>query len=128
MSASKLKFLEVAEEMDLIKEDRHGVMREFTVAQFEDFLKEGMRVDDILTNGEKQNLVRHELENIRALAEDNHIPGYPSYSLYEGQSIFQVCQMYGIVTKLYPLHDEETLKKLGPQWYMTIFGKQPVGK
>lgn len=114
--------------MDLMKEDRNGVMREFSVSQLEDFLKDGMHVDDLLTESEKQLLVRHELENIRALAEDNHIPGYPSYSLYEGQSIVQVCQMYEIVNKMYPLHNYESLKKLGSSWYLNIFGKQPVGK
>lgn len=111
-----------------MRDDRNGVMREFTVAQLDDFLKDGMHVDDLLTATEKQTLVRHELENIRALAEDDHIPGYPSYSLYEGQSIFKVCQMNGIVTKMYPLHDDEALKKLGNCWYMSLFGKQPVGE
>jgi hypothetical protein len=31
--------------------------------------------------------VRHELENIRALTEDDQVPGYPAFRLYEGQSI-----------------------------------------
>lgn len=128
LSASKIKFLEVAEDMELIKEDRNGQMREFTVAQLEDFLPDDMHVDDLLTMAERQNIVRHELENIRALAEDDHIPGYPTYTLYEGQSIFQVLQMYEIVTKMFPLHDEEALKKLGRSWYMSVFRKQPFGK
>ncbi|XP_018568866.1 anoctamin-10 isoform X2 [Anoplophora glabripennis] len=125
LSASKIKFLEVAEDMELIKQDRNGQMREFTVAQLEDFLPEDMHVEDLLTMAERQNIVRHELENIRALAEDDHIPGYPTYTLYEGQSIFQVLQMYEIVTKMFPLHDDETLKKLGRSWYMSVFKKQP---
>lgn len=114
--------------MELIKKDRNGLMREFTVAQLEDFLPDDMHVDDLLTMAERQNIVWHELENIRALAEDDHIPGYPTYTLYEGQSIFQVLQMYEIVTKMFPLHDEEALKKLGRSWYMSVFRKQPFGK
>ncbi|KAJ8935741.1 hypothetical protein NQ314_012667 [Rhamnusium bicolor] len=128
LSASKIKFLEVAEEMELIKEDRNGQMREVTVAQLEEFLPSDMHVDDLLTMAERQNIVRHVLENIRALAEDDHIPGYPTFTLYEGQSIFQVCEQYGIVTKMFPLHDEEALKKLGRSWYMSPFKKQPLGK
>lgn len=125
ISASKIKFLETAEEMELMKLDRSGQMREFTVAQLEDFLPEDMHVDDLLTMSERQTIVWHELDNIRALAEDDHIPGYTNYTLYEGQSIFQVCQKYKLVTKVYPLHDQEALKKLGQKWYLSLFEKQP---
>ncbi|CAH1183687.1 unnamed protein product [Phaedon cochleariae] len=125
LSATKMKFLEAAEEMELMKEDRIGVMREFTVASLEDFVPEDMHLDDFLTPSERQTIVKHELDNIRALAEDDHIPGFPTYSLYEGQSIFHVCQKWGIVTKVYPLHDDEAIKRLGKQWYWTVFGKQP---
>ncbi|KRT81314.1 hypothetical protein AMK59_4973, partial [Oryctes borbonicus] len=103
VSASKIKFLEAAEEMEIAKMDKNGQMREFTVEQLEDFLPEGMSVEDLLTNSERQTIVRHELENIRALAEDDHIPGFPSYTLYEGQSIIHVCQDCNIITKIYPL-------------------------
>nr|XP_023025137.1 anoctamin-10-like [Leptinotarsa decemlineata] len=125
LSASKIKLLEAAEEMELMKQDRNGHIREFTVASLEDFLPEDKHVDDLFTTADKQTIIRYELENIRALAEDDHIPGYPTYSLYVGQSIFQVCQKWNIVRKSYPLHDEETLKKLGKKWYMTVFSKQP---
>lgn len=128
ISASKIKFLETAEELEMIKEDRSGQMREFTVAQLEDFLKDDMHDDDLLTMSERQTIVRHELENIRALPEESHIPGYVTYSLYEGQSILQVCEKWGIVGKCFPLHDEETLKKLGSVWYWTLFTKQPIGE
>ncbi|KAJ8969671.1 hypothetical protein NQ317_002698 [Molorchus minor] len=126
VSASKIKFLEVAEEMELRKKDRSGKMREFTVAQLEDFLPDDMHVDDLLTVAERQSIVRHELENVRALAEDDHIPGYATCNLYEGQSILQVCQEYGILTNMFPLHDHEVLKKFGKDWYMSALKKQPI--
>jgi anoctamin-10 len=87
ISASIIKFLEVAEELDLKKSDRCGLIREFTVSELDDFLEDGMHVDDLLTTAERQYIVRHELENIRALKEDDHVPGYPGFRLYEGQSI-----------------------------------------
>jgi anoctamin-10 len=87
VSASKIKFLEVAEELELRKRDKCGLIREFTVSQLDDFLEDGMHVDDLLTTAEKQYIVRHELENIRALTEDDQVPGYPDFRLYEGQSI-----------------------------------------
>ena len=70
--------------------DASGLFREFTVSQLDDFLQEGMHVDDLLTIAEKQYIVRHELENIRALNEDDEVPGFPAFRLYEGQSISKV--------------------------------------
>lgn len=127
ISASRIKFLETAEEMEMIKEDSSGQMREFTVAQLEDFLQDNMHEDDLLTMSERQTIVRHELENIRALPEETHIPGYTTYTLYEGQSILQVCEKWNIIKKCYPLHDEDELKKLGANWYQRLFAKQPIG-
>jgi hypothetical protein len=87
VSASKIKFLEVAEELELKKCDKNGLIREFNVSQLDDFLEDGMHVDDLLTTAERQHIVRHELENIRAQKEDDQVPGYPAFRLYEGQSI-----------------------------------------
>jgi len=87
VSASKIKFLEVAEELELKKRDKNGLIREFTVSQLDDFLEDGMYVDDLLTTAERQYIVRHELENIRAQKEDDQVPDYPAFRLYEGQSI-----------------------------------------
>lgn len=112
----------------MVKMDIHGKMREFSVAQLEEFLPDGMLVEDLLTLSERQMIVMHELDNIRALAEDDHIPGYPSYTLYEGQSIMNVCQDCNIIFKIYSLHDREELKKLGRKWYLSVFRKQPFGK
>ncbi|XP_065163565.1 anoctamin-10 isoform X3 [Atheta coriaria] len=128
ISASQIKFLEAAEEMEIVKMDKHGVMREFVVNDLEEFLAEGMHTEDLLTVTERQKIVRHELENIRALAEDNFIPGYPNIDLYEGQSVLQVCLGKGIVSKVYPLHDRELLKKLGHSWYLTFFRTQPFAE
>lgn len=125
LSASKIKFLEVAEELELRKRDSAGLMREFLVSQLEDFLVDGMHVDDLLTTADRQAIVRHELENIRALPGDSCVPGYPHHRLYEGQSIVQVCLHWGILERLYPLHDHEELDRLGKQWYRSIFQQQP---
>ncbi|XP_044726729.1 anoctamin-10 isoform X2 [Chrysoperla carnea] len=124
ISATKIKFLELAEEMEIVKQDRFGVMREFTVDQLEDFLEPGMHVDDFLTTSERQTIVKHELDNLRALVEDVHIPGYVLYKLYEGQSIIELCVQVGLIELIYPLHDLEELKKLGSIWYKPLVLKQ----
>ncbi|KAF5294189.1 hypothetical protein FQR65_LT10900 [Abscondita terminalis] len=128
ISASKIKFLEAAEEMEIIKCDKSGQQREFTVSNLEDFLPDGMHVDDLLTCAEKQKIIKHELDNIRALPEDKHIFEYPNYTLYEGQSIIYLCRSKKLIESIYPVHDVETLKKLGKKWYLTLFGAQPIDK
>lgn len=125
ISASNIKFLEAAEEMEIMKSDKNGQFREFTVNDIEEFLPDGMHVEDLFTTSERQSIIRHELENIRALTEDNKIPGYNNTTLYEGQSIIHVCLNRKIIKKLYPLHDKEELKKLGKRWYLGLFRKQP---
>ncbi|XP_018321990.1 anoctamin-10 isoform X2 [Agrilus planipennis] len=126
VSASPIKFLEIAEEMELVKRDKHGQMREFTVNDLENFLVDGMNVDDFLTSAERQAIIRHELENIRALPTDIHVPGYPFYSMCEGQSVLHKCIQCGIISSIYALHDQEHLKKLGRSWYRSVFQKQPL--
>lgn len=129
ISATKIKFLELAEELEIVKSDRNGVLREFTVNQLEDFVEPGMHVEDFLTTAERQTLVKHELDNIRALPEDAKIPGYMMYELYEGQSIIELCYKLGIIEATYALHDSEHLKKLANVWYKPLFLKQqPFGK
>lgn len=118
ISASKIKLLEAAEDMELMKANRSGEMREFTIKQLDDFLPEDMSIEDMFTPAEKQVVVRHELENIRALAEDQHVPGFADMVLYEGQSIIAVLKKMSVVTQMYPLHDKEQLKKLGQNWYL----------
>ncbi|CAG2068127.1 unnamed protein product, partial [Timema podura] len=128
VSASSIKFLEVAEELEIKKKDSQGLVREFTVSQLEDFLLDGMHVQDLITTADKQYIVRHELENIRALEEDTHVPGYPTLTLYEGQSIVQVCLHWQLLDSIYPLHDLEALEKLGNKWYWALFENQPFGE
>ncbi|KAF5303166.1 hypothetical protein FQA39_LY10079 [Lamprigera yunnana] len=126
ISASKIKFLEAAEEMEIIKCDKSGQQREFTVSNLEDFLPDGMHIDDLLTTAEKQKIIKHELDNIRALPEDKFIPEYKNYALYEGQSILHLCLSNNLIKSIFPLHDEEMLKKLGKNWYMKLFSTQPI--
>lgn len=76
VSASKIKLLEAAEQLELQKKDKEGRLREFSVGHLEDFLvNDNMTVNDILTTSDKQKIVRHELENIRVTNHDNFLPG-----------------------------------------------------
>ena len=86
VTSGSQQLLELAEEMDIRKRDKHGVLREFTMHELEDFINPADK-SELLSSSEKQTLVRHELENIRALSHEICVLGYPEYPLYEGQSI-----------------------------------------
>ncbi|XP_039279552.1 anoctamin-10 isoform X2 [Nilaparvata lugens] len=127
VSANHFKLLELAEELDIRKRDRKGSIRDFTMSAMDDFinLQSSDCSSDILSTAEKQSLVRHELENIRALENENSVPGYTNIHLYEGQSILMACLHWRLILQIFPLHDEEEVKKLGKLWFMSLFSKQP---
>uniref|UniRef100_A0A0A9W9V8 Anoctamin n=1 Tax=Lygus hesperus TaxID=30085 RepID=A0A0A9W9V8_LYGHE len=124
VTSGSQQLLELAEEMEIRKRDRHGVLREFTMHELEDFINPADKAE-LLSSSEKQTIVRHELENIRALNHEICVLGYPEYPLYEGQSILSACLHYGVIKQVYPLHDEEFIKKLGPKWYKQFLSPQP---
>lgn len=86
ISAGLTKLLELAEEIEMKKHDRFGVLREFTVKELSEFTHD-VDKENLLTTAEKQVLVKHEIENLRALEVDSTVPGYPHIALYEGQTI-----------------------------------------
>nr|XP_018904651.1 PREDICTED: anoctamin-10 isoform X1 [Bemisia tabaci]XP_018904652.1 PREDICTED: anoctamin-10 isoform X1 [Bemisia tabaci] len=120
--------LEVAEELEIRKRDKRGILRHFVVKELEEFLLYDGPVEDIFTSAEKQSIVRYELENIRALAEESYLPGYPHLKFYEGQSIISALLHWGLIIQVFPLHDEENVRKLGTQWYLAPFGHQPFNE
>ncbi|CAG5114785.1 unnamed protein product, partial [Candidula unifasciata] len=85
---------------------------------------------NFLTMAEKQRVIFKAIESIRASEEELFIPGYPKYLLYPGKSIIKKYLSRQIVINLYPLHDEEALKRLGSEWYTlkNYFRKQPLDK
>ena len=40
----------------------------------------------------------------------------------------ELCQHWKLLKRMYPLHDQEALEKLGKKWYRSLFGKQPLGE
>ncbi|XP_076358158.1 anoctamin-10-like [Tachypleus tridentatus] len=125
ISATDTRLLETAELMEIKKADKNGLLREFTLQDMDLFLHKGMNSSDLLTTSEKQRIIFHELENIRAV-DKQFLFGYPGIKLYAGQSIVQVCQNNGIIKQVFPLHDEEDIRKLEACWYKSFFSSQPV--
>ena len=127
LTASRIKLLETAERMELRKKDRDGFLRDFTCAELDEFLGEG-GVDGLLTMCEKQRIVLHELEHIRARSAEHRLPGYPGVQLYPGQSVTRLLLQEGIIAQLFPVHDSAELERLGKSWYAALFQRQPFGE
>ena len=127
LTASRIKLLETAERMEIRKKDRDGFLRDFTCAELDEFLGDG-GVDSLLTMCEKQRIVLHELEHIRARSAEHQLPGYPAIQLYPGQSVTRLLMQENIIAQLFPVHDPVELDRLGKSWYAALFQRQPFGE
>ncbi|KAB7497492.1 Anoctamin-10 [Armadillidium nasatum] len=95
--------------------------QDFSVRELDQFLFGDKTLDSVLTPSEREYCVRHELEGIRAKAEDAHVAGYPEIKMFPGQSIVDVYIKEELITDFYPLHDRVVLEDLGNRWYKSIF-------
>ncbi|XP_069112158.1 anoctamin-10-like isoform X1 [Argopecten irradians] len=127
VGGSTQRLLWAADMMDIKKEYRDGYHREFSVEDVSNF-RGSNDLDNFLTMSEKQKIILHELEAIKATEEDSTIAGYERVKLYSGNSIIKKYVSNGIISKMYPLHDEEEIKRLGAEWYqLKQFAKeQPI--
>ncbi|KAM8922282.1 anoctamin-10 isoform 3-T3 [Lycaon pictus] len=116
VGASKITLLLGAEAMGLVKECNDNTMRAFTYGTRHNFKDYDDDNDDFLTMAECQFIIKHELENLRA-RDEKMIPGYPQAKLYPGKSLLRRLLTSGIVIQVFPLHDNEALKKLEDSWY-----------
>ncbi|XP_055642087.1 anoctamin-10 isoform X2 [Toxorhynchites rutilus septentrionalis] len=116
VTATQMKFLEIADDMGFMKRTKTGIIRNFNVACLDDFFyDETMTVEDILTPADRQTIIKYALDNIRASQHEHHIPGTKT-QLYHGQSIIQAAQRMEIISNYYSLHDKPRLRKLRHVW------------
>uniref|UniRef100_A0A2K5YR43 Anoctamin n=1 Tax=Mandrillus leucophaeus TaxID=9568 RepID=A0A2K5YR43_MANLE len=126
VGASKIRMLLGAEAVGLVKECSDNTMRAFTYRTRQNFKGFDDNNDDFLTMAECQFIIKHELENLRA-KDEKMIPGYPQAKLYPGKSLLRRLLTSGIVIQVFPLHDNEALKKLEDSWYTRFALKyQPI--
>uniref|UniRef100_F6PR11 Anoctamin n=1 Tax=Callithrix jacchus TaxID=9483 RepID=F6PR11_CALJA len=126
VGASKIRMLLGAEAVGLVKECNDNTMRAFTYRTRQNFKGFDDNNDDFLTMAECQFIIKHELENLRA-KDEKMIPGYPQAKLYPGKSLLRRLLTSGIVIQVFPLHDNEALKKLEDTWYTRFALKyQPI--
>ncbi|KAM9592208.1 anoctamin-10 isoform 1-T2 [Trichechus inunguis] len=126
VGASNIRLLLGAEALGLVKECNDNTMRAFTYGSRQNFKGFDDNNDDFLTMAECQFIIKHELENLRA-RDEKMIPGYPQAKLYPGKSLLRRLITSGVVIQVFPLHDNEALKKLEDTWYTRLTLKyQPI--
>jgi len=104
ISASNEHLLRGAEEVGLRKKKLDGSF-DFFLSQSKD-LFEDLNQNDILL------IIKHDLDNLRAVKHET-IPGLQSVKpLYPGKSIIRRLYSAGVLSQCFPLHDQEYLKPL----------------
>lgn len=83
-----------------------------------------MDVDEILTAADRQLIVKHALDNIKADKDEKFIPGH-QVPLFHGQSIIHAMLTEELIVNMLSLHDKDIMKKLGPSWYAS-YKPQPI--
>uniref|UniRef100_H3BXL9 Anoctamin n=1 Tax=Tetraodon nigroviridis TaxID=99883 RepID=H3BXL9_TETNG len=116
VGATRQRLLSGAEEVGLFKEYNDGSMRGFTCANKHNFTEFRGDGDGFLSTAECQYIIKHELDTLRA-QDETHVPGHSQARLYPGKSIVRRLQSKGILVQVFPLHEQEELKRLSFSWY-----------
>lgn len=117
VAAPRCTLLRVTEDLGLCKTYQDGNMTSFSYEDRDSFCN----IDDMqrfLTLAERQFIVKHEMDSMRAL-ENQRIPGVPAPKgkLKARESIIQKLEKAGVIRNITPLHDQKKLTALGKQWY-----------
>ncbi|XP_078609248.1 anoctamin-10-like isoform X2 [Branchiostoma floridae x Branchiostoma japonicum] len=129
VSAPQERLLQGAEQMGLKKKYKDGSVRAFTFAERQNVEDYTESLEGMLTMSQSQYIIKVELDNIRALETENHIPGcsHPKARLYKGKSILSRMVSCHLLEKMYPVHNPEQLKRLQHDWYHLNKPKQLIG-
>ncbi|GFR93884.1 anoctamin [Elysia marginata] len=116
-----------AEEGRIQKKYKNGDLRDLSLTDIYNY-ENADDLDNFLTSAEKQRVILKAIESVRATDDETHIPGYSQHHLYPGKSIIKKYLSRKIVTSMYPLHDEESLKRLTSEWcsFNKYFNPQPI--
>ncbi|CAH1797955.1 unnamed protein product [Owenia fusiformis] len=124
LTATYENLLKAAEDLEIqkpLKLQYGGGNKEFIFDDQECF--EGIEESStFLTSQERQNIVQHMLNNLRAVEGEQ----LGKIRFLEGQAIAPVLLSKNIVSQVLPLHNNETLKSLQCSWVKAFFSKQPL--
>ncbi|XP_033120637.1 anoctamin-8-like isoform X2 [Anneissia japonica] len=124
LSSNYENLLKGAENLALrkpIKEEYGGGLKEFTCA--EQGIFDGVdNQAEFLRSQERQAIVMNMLQNLRA--GENESLG--KITFHDGQPIVSVLLSKGIISQVFPLHNNDNLARLRQTWVQAVFKKQPL--
>ncbi|XP_071953284.1 anoctamin-8-like [Antedon mediterranea] len=124
LSANYENLLKGAENLALrkpIKEEYGGGLKEFTCEERAIF--EGIdNQTEFLPSQDRQAIVMHMLQNLRAVQNES----LGKITFHDGQPIVSVLLSKGVVSQVFPLHNNDDLAKLRQTWVQAVFKKQPL--
>lgn len=107
VSARNTKFLQFADELEIMKKTKSGVMKNFNISCLDDFFLDGNTdVDNVLTAADRQIIIKHALDSIKANEYEKHLPGMEHVTFYHGQSIIAACQEENVIECVYALQNK----------------------
>lgn len=129
ISATLQRLLVAAEEMQLKKPHKDGSLHEISLDDLDQF-KDHEDLDEFLSLADRQRIVFHELQIIKATEADHNVPGMRSIKLYANEAIIPKCLNEELILNVFPLHDESELKVLMSEWchYSKMSTPQPIEK
>lgn len=81
-------------------------MKNFNISCLDDFfIDDSMAIDNVLTLGDRQMIIKHAIDNIKATEIEKFIPGYENILLYHGQSLINACMAEGLIVNMFTLRD-----------------------
>lgn len=89
-----------------MKPTRSGVMKNFNISCLDDFfIDDSMAIDNVLTVADRQMIIKHAVDNIKATEIEKFIPGYENVLLYHGKSLIHACMEQGLIVNMFSLRD-----------------------
>ncbi|KAG8288640.1 Anoctamin-8 [Homalodisca vitripennis] len=116
--------MKAAEELHLpktLRAEYGGGLKEFVQAEV-DYFEGTDDQDHFFTTQERQWLVLHLLQTLRATQGDT----VAGLKLIEGQAIVPKCVAAGVISQVFPLHDQPALHKLRKTWVRSFTRTQPL--
>ncbi|XP_021368430.1 anoctamin-8-like isoform X1 [Mizuhopecten yessoensis] len=107
----------------LLKEDYGGGMKEFTFED-QDCFAGVENKEEFFTTQERQSIIHYMLNNLRAVKGEQLC----KVKFLEGQPIVPLLQSKGIVSQVFPLHNQDTRLGMRKCWVQGFFKKQPLDK
>lgn len=106
VSAENYKFLQIADELELMKPTKDKLMKNFNISCLDHFfIDDNMAIDNVLTLADRQMIIKHAVDNIKANEIEKFIPGYEHLLLYHGQSIINALLEEGLIVNMFSLRD-----------------------